>query len=517
MSEPLFPLSVYAAVTAALGEGYTLAEALEHQGLSEDEWDAGEEEWVDRLDDSAESDLALFDELERELAAQRARFARKIAPLDEDLGAYLVFQRHFSTAERPATWLAQQGLFLGDWVRLQELWADRLSKDPEVRARTGVLLASAEAAPLPELQLEPRKRPPPVRPRAPAPIAIEVEGVEVQSEPLEWGLSLLRPDGPPRRAPARGPAPAPSPSSPSPVVREPAPAAPPAASAALPTFMRGAAPKADPPPAAPVGAPTHNSYPEFPKERPTHSEATTMAGVLPIAAVTPFKPGAASPGLAAGRGEEGETLDDDPDGDEPSTIIGASLIPEEHALPFRPAAPAAPPSAPRVGQPPTAAPRREAPKSDEAAHATMEAQASPMARSALPFRPPAQAATPPAPARPALPAQSPAKTPPAPQRPPTLAARPPAPQAAGAVPGAASPAPGAQLTLDQYAAMCAALAVFPERADAIFARHGLSDPRRRAAADAQWKAHLARYPSERAEWERRYWQWETSWRRAGWR
>ncbi len=65
--------------------------------------------------------------------------------------------------------------------------------------------------------------------------------------------------------------------------------------------------------------------------------------------------------------------------------------------------------------------------------------------------------------------------------------------------------------------MCAALAVFPERADAIFARHDLADPVRRAAVDAAWKGRLARYPSERAEWERRYWQWEASWRRAGWR
>ncbi len=194
MSEPLLPLSLYAAVTAALGEGHALAEILEHEGISEDEWEAGEEEWVERLDDSAESDLALFDDLQRELAAQRARFARKIAPLDDDVDAYLAFQRHLAAAERPAPWLAQHGLFLGDWVRLQERWAERFSKDPEARARAGVLLSSTGAAPLPELRPEPRKRPPPVRPRLPPPVAVETDGVEVQDEPLEWGLSLLRGD-----------------------------------------------------------------------------------------------------------------------------------------------------------------------------------------------------------------------------------------------------------------------------------------------------------------------------------
>ena len=74
------------------------------------------------------------------------------------------------------------------------------------------------------------------------------------------------------------------------------------------------------------------------------------------------------------------------------------------------------------------------------------------------------------------------------------------------------PATESALTLDQYASMCAELAVFADRADAVFAKYGLTDVRRRAAVDAAWKERLSRYPSERAEWERRYWQYESSWR-----
>jgi hypothetical protein len=90
---------------------------------------------------------------------------------------------------------------------------------------------------------------------------------------------------------------------------------------------------------------------------------------------------------------------------------------------------------------------------------------------------------------------------------------------AGAVlpfaPRAAPPQAAAtpDLTLDQYASMCAELAVFKDRQERIFTKYGLADPARRAALDAAWKARLARFPSERSEWERRYLQFEASWRR----
>jgi hypothetical protein len=232
----------------------------------------------------------------------------------------------------------------------------------------------------------------------------------------------------------------------------------------LPTFMRGAAPVATPPPAtapapvpvapAPV-APAHKPNPTPEPKRGLRSGGTMMGIVLPILPATPFQSGAAGKGAAPAPGSPGHAAA--PGADE---TIDAS--------------------------------DDEGPSQRDAdAHATAGAQPSPLARSALPFRSAGPAAPPRVPAAPAGRA---------------------APEGAG--PSRGSPA---ELTLDQYAAMCAALGVFPERAEAIFARHGLSDPRRRAAADAAWKARLARYPSERAEWERRYWQWEASWRRSGWR
>jgi hypothetical protein len=60
------------------------------------------------------------------------------------------------------------------------------------------------------------------------------------------------------------------------------------------------------------------------------------------------------------------------------------------------------------------------------------------------------------------------------------------------------------LTLDAYAALCAELAARPTDADAIFAAHGLADPRKRHAVDAAWRAHLAHDSAAYARWQDRY-------------
>jgi hypothetical protein len=71
-------------------------------------------------------------------------------------------------------------------------------------------------------------------------------------------------------------------------------------------------------------------------------------------------------------------------------------------------------------------------------------------------------------------------------------------------PGAASTARPAELSLAQYAALCAELAVFPEQAEAIFGRYGLSVPRDRLAVDLAWKERLRRDPADHQQWQARY-------------
>jgi hypothetical protein len=185
------PLALYTAVIAALGEGYPLAFVLEHEGLSHGTWEAAEERWVDRLEASAEGDLSLFDSLERALASARARFARPVDPLDDDLEQFLAFKSHLAEAEKPIAMLAEHGLFLGDWVRLQERWAEKLGADSALRTKAAMVLRASEAPPLPVVRPGPRALPLPQRPR---PVA-RVVGTTISSdaaEPVEWGLALFR-------------------------------------------------------------------------------------------------------------------------------------------------------------------------------------------------------------------------------------------------------------------------------------------------------------------------------------
>ncbi|XXY16362.1 HEAT repeat domain-containing protein [Sorangium sp. So ce216] len=71
-------------------------------------------------------------------------------------------------------------------------------------------------------------------------------------------------------------------------------------------------------------------------------------------------------------------------------------------------------------------------------------------------------------------------------------------------PGTASSARPAVLSLAQYAALCAELAVFPEQAEAIFERYGLSVPRDRLMVDLTWQERLRRDPAEHQQWQARY-------------
>jgi hypothetical protein len=192
MDEAEVPLERYAAVVTALGEGYPLAAVLEHEGLSLDAWEATEKRWVFRLQQSADGDLALFDAFDRTLAVQRARFSRALHPLDEDLDAFLALDRHLAAAAQPAALLAEHGLFLGDWARLQERWAEHLAADADARTRAAAALASPYRPPLPEVRPGPRTLPPPRRPRAEVP-AIVAPAPADSGDAVVWGLEAIGP------------------------------------------------------------------------------------------------------------------------------------------------------------------------------------------------------------------------------------------------------------------------------------------------------------------------------------
>lgn len=167
------------------------------------------------------------------------------------------------------------------------------------------------------------------------------------------------------------------------------------------------------------------------------------------------------------------------------------------------AAPALPPIV--VPEPPSAAIKDEPMQLPAAGSPTPEppvrsttailsiAQLASLAKDPLPFRPTSDTSPLPRPRRPldsALPFRAAApnvsSAPAPPHRPPTL-------------------------TLDQYASLCAMLAVFPQQAEAIFAQHNLGAREDQLTLDHQWKERLRRDPTEYQAWSALYQRWHTHW------
>lgn len=69
-------------------------------------------------------------------------------------------------------------------------------------------------------------------------------------------------------------------------------------------------------------------------------------------------------------------------------------------------------------------------------------------------------------------------------------------------PKAAAPARGPDLTLQQYASLCAELAVYPERADSIRLKYRVGDAQAMAALEGVWRDRFARDAAARADWQK---------------
>jgi hypothetical protein len=67
------------------------------------------------------------------------------------------------------------------------------------------------------------------------------------------------------------------------------------------------------------------------------------------------------------------------------------------------------------------------------------------------------------------------------------------------------------LTLDQYASLCAELAVFPHHVEATFHRYGLASLRERLTVDLAWQERLRRNPTEHATWQELYRRYQAYW------
>src|SRR5688572_21745415 len=132
--EAVISLEAYAAVVAGLGAGLDLSRALAHAGVKPAEWDRAADHWPAQIDESAASDLTLLVDFDAALLAAKRRFEPTIEPIESHPRAWAHFRRHFVTAADPLAFLAQHGLSLATYARLEADWANRALADAGLAA-----------------------------------------------------------------------------------------------------------------------------------------------------------------------------------------------------------------------------------------------------------------------------------------------------------------------------------------------------------------------------------------------
>ncbi|AUX28183.1 MULTISPECIES: hypothetical protein [Sorangium] len=554
-------LAQYAAVRAAVAEGFPLADVLAVEGLAPRAFARADLAWKRRL--VAEPELLAT--YERELAHAEDWLDRLVEPLAENAAAWAGFLAAFEAHPAPFELLQENDLGMNDVARLRRRWARRAEED----AKLGELLVELRAKPaeLGPLRVGPRVLRPSrgadagVPAKAPtdeptatvtssepglglaeyAALCAELEALPEQRERVlrrhgltdeetrvalerRWQAVLERDAAlakdferlqahHARRLEmllARARDVANVEGSIAPLSALSAPSALPSGEAVAPDALRGTGPLL----AAPRGAvvpfiPAQGEFAVETAEPKSPRGAEPLAGTAPLPdipqrAALPFPQTSASapakppPPVVA---ETGPLLD----------------VPRGPALPFRAGA---------SGPTPTAQLQR--PRAPWELAETSPVQALPQG-AAVPF-----AAT-----APASPAGAPASRRPAPQAPAQLGetslrleiprellrqtAR-----GQDAVTGATSqsstmapsPSPSSEgwrerssvlaepleivLPLAQYAALCAELALFPDAAEKIFQRYGLGSAEKRSAVDTAWKERLHEHPTEYARWQEMY-------------
>jgi hypothetical protein len=155
-------LAQYAAVRAALAEGFLLADVLAIEGIAADAWADADLAWTEALT----SDRALLSRYEVALAAAEDRLGREVSPLGEDLAAWLAFLAAFAAAPEAGELLARYRLSTNDLARLGRRWARRAKADPSLEKRAA-RLRQRPLGPVPPLMAARPKLVPSGAPRAP--------------------------------------------------------------------------------------------------------------------------------------------------------------------------------------------------------------------------------------------------------------------------------------------------------------------------------------------------------------
>jgi hypothetical protein len=148
--EPTLPMAAHAAVRAATTEGFSLDEVLAVEDISKSLWATEEVAWKVKL----ASDATALERYKTELSLAEDWLDRKVAPLGDDLAAWLAFLDAYAASADASALLAALDLGQNDLSRLGRRW-ERLAKaDPQHAARVVELRKKPLA--LPRLRAEPR-------------------------------------------------------------------------------------------------------------------------------------------------------------------------------------------------------------------------------------------------------------------------------------------------------------------------------------------------------------------------
>lgn len=153
--EPLEGLTLeqYAGITAALAEGHPLPAILANEGLPPDAWPAADIAWKARLaEDGVEGPV--FAQFRDKRAVAEDWLARKVDPIDSDLGAWMSFLRAFSEHEAPFDLLTGAGLGMNDIARLGRRWGQRLAEDAALQKQAAEI-GKKGPGPLPAMKAQP--------------------------------------------------------------------------------------------------------------------------------------------------------------------------------------------------------------------------------------------------------------------------------------------------------------------------------------------------------------------------
>jgi hypothetical protein len=162
--DALFGVSLrqYATIIAGRDDGLPLDELLDFAEVEAKTWPRAHEAWSDRILEDVDADGPLAEALEAAMAEAQRGFIRRLPPLDEDLKAWLDFERAWSFEVDPAPFLERMRMRPSDITRLQALWAERLQGDQALAIRALTILTEEPGpvrAPEPEpTRIGPRAR-----------------------------------------------------------------------------------------------------------------------------------------------------------------------------------------------------------------------------------------------------------------------------------------------------------------------------------------------------------------------